>query len=298
MVMRLLLSFLLLTLAVVAKEPSTYRSDYAELKKKVSADKMEKHLAEWREREPGNPDAYVLSANWYFEQAMSAVNVTTKPPEGKDFEIRDKAGNVAGSVSFGSAAGANQAGDFLRAALERWPERFDIHCGLAHMMQETSQWDAEIAALRNAAAAVKEHRKDLRWCHAERVQAPTEQFVAEKFHSFALRQYERENEDGIQRMQTIAQLLVEVAPNCPEGFNDLAIVKGVAKDWAGMQELLEKAAAVAPRDDLVWLNLGDNSLRLDRKERAAAAYRHVLKITKNKEYQRAAREGLEKLNGQ
>jgi tetratricopeptide (TPR) repeat protein len=293
-IMRLLsiISFLLLAGAVVAKEPSNYQADYAALKKKVPAEKMEAHLAEWRQREPGNPDAYILSANWYFERAMNSVNITTKPPEGKDFELRDSKGKVAGSISAGSPTAANQAADFLRTALEHWPERFDIHCGLAHMMQETSQWDAEIAALRNAATAVKEHRDKLRWCHAEKIAPPVDQFVAEKLHSFAARQYERENDDGIKRMQTIAELLVEVAPNRPEGYNDLAVVKGVSEDWPGMQELLEKAVAIAPQDALVWINLGDNSIRLGRTKRAEEAYQHVLKTTKNNDYQHAARDGL------
>lgn len=293
--MRPLLALLLLVVPLVAKEPSTYQADYAALKKKVPPENMEKHLADWREREPQNPDAYILTANWYFEQAMKAVDVTTKAPDGKDFALTDKDGKVAGSLSFGSAAGANQAAGFLRDALERWPERFDIHCGIAHMMQETEQWEAEIAALQKAAAAVREQGEKLRWCHAEKIAPPLDKFVAEKFHSFAVRQYERENEDGIKRMEIIAGLLVELAPKRAEGYNDLAIVKGVAKDWAGMQERLEKAAAVAPEDALVWLNLGDNSVRLGQTARAREAYGRALKTTKNKDYQRAAREGLAKL---
>ena len=293
--MRRLLCLLVFAATAVAKDPSTYSADYAGLKKKVSPEKMEDYLAEWRKREPGNPDSYILSANWYFEQAMNVVSITTKPPEGKDFGLRDQKGNVAGSISSGSAAGANQAAEFLRAALERWPERFDIHCGVAHMMQETSQWDAEIAALRNAAAAVKSSGEKLRWCHADKIAPPLDEFVASKFHSFALRQYEREDEDGMKRMQAIAELLVEVAPNRPEGYNDLAAVKGTSQDWAGMQALLEKAVAVAPQDGLVWLNLGDNSVRLGRTDRAREAYRHVLKITKDKDSRRAAQDALREL---
>ena len=279
----------------VAKEPSTYSADYTRLKKKVAAEKMEDYLEEWRKREPGNPDSYILSANWYFEQTMNVISLTTKPPAGKDFGLRDQKGNVVGSVSSGSAEGANQAAEFLRAALQRWPERFDIHCGVAHMMQETSQWDAEMDALRNAAAAVKASGGKLRWCHADQIAPPLDEFVASKFHSFALRQYERENEDGMKRMQAIAELLVEVAPNRPEGYNDLAAVKGTSEDWAGMQALLEKAVAVAPRDGLVWLNLGDNSVRLGRTDRAREAYRHVLKITKDKDSRRAAQDALREL---
>jgi tetratricopeptide (TPR) repeat protein len=124
-----------------------------------------------------------------------------------------------------------------------------------------------------------------------------DQFVAQTFHDFAQRQYELETKDGIQRMQTIAELLVEIAPKRPQGYNDLAAVKVTTEDWAGVQELLEKAVAIAPQDEIVWLNLGDNSIRLGRIAKAGEAYRHVLKTTKNKDYRRAAREGLEKLKG-
>ncbi len=292
-------ALLVLLLSVLACAGSDYQEDYRKLKEKVPKDEMERHLAAWRAREPENPDAWILSANWFFEQAVSGVNITTKPPEGKDFALIDKEGKVAGSLSIAGAPSrqkANEAAAFLREALKRWPERFDIHCGLAHMMQETEQWEAQLGVLREAAAAVRQHGDQLRWCHAEAIPPPVDAFVAQKLHSYALRQYELETAEGVQRMETIAQLMIETAPRQPQGYNDLAIVRGVAKDWAAMQELLEKAAAIAPKDALVWMNLADNSLRLGRRTRAKEAYRQVLKTATNDEWKRDAKAALQKLH--
>src|SRR5688572_12413860 len=56
-------------LAAATLHASDYVKDYADLKGKVGEGSMEKHLSDWRKREPDNPDALILSANWELEQA-------------------------------------------------------------------------------------------------------------------------------------------------------------------------------------------------------------------------------------
>jgi hypothetical protein len=52
--------------AAQAPEPHAgdYKKDYAELKARVTKEKMDEYLAAWRTREPENPDAWILSSNW------------------------------------------------------------------------------------------------------------------------------------------------------------------------------------------------------------------------------------------
>ena len=40
-----------------------YKKDFADLKAKVAKEKMDAHLADWRAREPENPDAWIHSSN-------------------------------------------------------------------------------------------------------------------------------------------------------------------------------------------------------------------------------------------
>jgi len=54
----------------------------------------------------------------------------------------------------------------------------------------------------------------------------------------------------------------------------------------------EKAAAVAPDDTLVWMNLGDNFVRLKDKPGARQAYQHVLDLNPPEELRATARKKL------
>ncbi len=283
----------------LSADAGDYTGDFQRLKKSVPPEKMEQHLAEWRKREPTNPDAFILSANWFFEQASSGLNISAKSAAPGDLVIADpKSRQAVGSIAMAQSfdpVKTNQAADFLRQALQRWPQRFDLHCGLAHMMQESKQWEPELAALRAAASAVKEYGTNLRWCHGEAIPPPVASFVVLKFHSFALHQYEQETPATDAHFGEIARLMVEAAPGQAESYNDLAISFGLTKDYAHMQEALEQGVKIAPKDWLVWLNLGDNSLRLGLIPRARECFGAVLKGKADEASKEAARKALQNL---
>jgi tetratricopeptide (TPR) repeat protein len=269
---------------------SDYQADYAALKAKVGKDHLEQHLADWRKREPESPDAWILSANWALEQADGVAIRSTKGtalPQGNyKLEMRnDKivvigadgkpAGNI---VPDPSQAGIVKAAWYISEGLKKWPYRADMHCGLATVYARGEFWPEHVAALRGLVAAARRQPGKLRWCHNEPLDQSEPEFLADKLHSFAIQQFELENKAADLRFFEIAQITVRACPNSPKGYNDLAVYHGLSKNWKAAQPVLEKAAQVAPDDALVWMNLGDNSVRLHRDDMARTAYQHVLDL--------------------
>jgi tetratricopeptide (TPR) repeat protein len=297
--MKALLLWICAAVSVFAADD--YRAAYAKLKEQVPDDKMEALLEHWREADPDNPDAWILSANWFFEKAQSEnVSVTTKTAQKGDFVVTDpKTGKAVGSISSEVAFDPKRisaATGFLRAALERWPHRVDIRCGLAHMLETTHAWDEEFEVLRALAEAPGKYPGRLRWCYDEPLDAPESDFIAEKLHSYALHQFQRETPETDEHFHQVAKLIAEAFPNVAYGHNDLAVFHGLTKNWAAAQAPLETAAKVAPKDALVWSNLGDNCARLGDFKRAREAYGKVIELDADPELTAHAKEELAKLD--
>jgi hypothetical protein len=287
--------------AATAFAGGDYRAAYTKLKQEVPADKMEAHLKQWRETEPDNPDAWILSANWFFEKAQSEGIVISAKPAGKeDFVVSDpKTGKAVGSISSSPTYDPKRtsaATGFLRSALERWPHRVDIHCGLTHMLETTGAWKEQLEALRGLVEATRKYAGKLRWCHDEPLEEAEGSFVAGKLHSYALHQFHRETPEGDAHFHKLATLLAEAFPNEALGHNDLAVFYGLSRNWKAAQKPLEAAARVAPDDALVWSNLGDNCIRLGDQKRARAAFEKVIELNSDPKLTAHAKTELEKLN--
>ena len=201
-----------------------YKKDFADLKAKVAKEKMDAHLADWRAREPENPDAWIHSSNWTLEQAdgveMRGKNGKILPEgdyktemQGDRIFIIGKDGKPVGEmVSAVNPEGVRRAAGFLGEALKKWPHRADIHCGLATICQRDGFWKEHVEALRGFSKSSREQAGKLRWCHDEALAQAEDEFVAGQLHSFAMRQYERENPEGDRLLLEIGKLLVETCP--------------------------------------------------------------------------------------
>jgi len=222
-------------------------------------------------------------------------------PQG-NYELVEKDGKIiivqngkqVGEVGPGgyNSDAVRRAGGYLVEALKKWPHRVDIHCGLATIYARGDLWKEHVAALESFGIAAREQAGKLRWCHNEELGAPEEQFVADKFHSFALRQFEQETKEGDARLFAIAKIAIAACPKSAKGYNDAAIYHGLTKNWKAAQPMLEKAAAIAPDDTLVWMNLADNFVRLKDKAGARKAYQHVLDLNPPAEMRATARKKL------
>jgi len=124
-----------------------YATRFAELKKQKDAGaQIDALLDEWRAKQPDSPEAWITSANYYFNLSVGP-NISTKPPEKGDFTLSDKKnGKATGSISFkpNVVKTSRRAADLLEEAVRKFPDRLDIWCGLSWTYQESGDFDNEL----------------------------------------------------------------------------------------------------------------------------------------------------------
>src|SRR5437870_2822295 len=81
------------------KSATAYSARYDQLIDQHAEAQIEPLLTEWREKAPNDPDAWITSANYYFNQRQ--VMLSAKKAGPGDFKLTDKkTGKEAGSISF------------------------------------------------------------------------------------------------------------------------------------------------------------------------------------------------------
>ena len=139
-----------------------YARRYRQLLDQHAEAQIEPLLTEWREKAPDDPDAWITSANYYFNERQT--NISTKKPDPGDITLTDKKGKLTGSISFEQVEGnMKRAVDLLQEATTKFPDHLDIWCGLAFMYQESGDFDNELATLKKMVAYTREHPAQLKW---------------------------------------------------------------------------------------------------------------------------------------
>ena len=156
-----------------------YARRYRQLLDQHADGQIEPLLTEWREKAPDDPDAWITSANYYFNQRQT--NISTKKPGPGDITLTDKKGKLAGSISFEQTnENMKRAVDLLQEATTKFPDHLDIWCGLAFMYQESGDFDNELATLKKMVAYAREHPTQLKWLKGEPLSEPADKFVPEQ----------------------------------------------------------------------------------------------------------------------
>src|SRR5437667_4969504 len=149
-----------------------YATRFKELREQKADAQIELLLSGWREKKPNDPDAWITSANYYFNQRQ--VIISTKKPGAGDFSLSDtKTGKQAGSISFDQDKTAvKRAADILQEATTKFPGRLDIWCGLAFIQQESGNFDAELSTLKKMVGYARDHSAQLKWLKGEKLPEP------------------------------------------------------------------------------------------------------------------------------
>ena len=271
-----------------------YAARYDQLKDQHAEAQIEPLLTEWREKAPDDPDAWITSANYYFNQRPT--NISTKKPGPGDITLTDKKGKLAGSISFEQdKSNMTRAADLLQEATTKFPDRFDIWCGLAFIYQETGDFDNELATLKKMVAYAREHPAQLKW-EGEPLKEPADKFVPEKLHEYGLYYEKKENAEDDKRWFQISTLATQQYPNHAEGFNDAAGYYADLGEWQKARESLEKARQIDPKSVGALINLGNVSVKMKDFTSARKYFEEALKLDPNGEYAQEAKEALRKLN--
>ena len=270
-----------------------YVHRYRQLLDQHAEGQIEPPLTEWREKAPDDPDAWITSANYYFNQRQT--NISTKKPGPGDITLTDKKGKLAGSISFEQdKANVKRAADLLQEATTKFPDRLGIWCGLAFIYQESGDFDNELATLKKMVAYTREHPAQLMW-EGEPLKEPADKFIPEKLHEYGLYYEKKENEEDDKRWFQIATLATEQYPNHPQGFKDAAGYWADIGEWQKARESFEKAHQLDPKSAQALIALGQVSIEMKDFANARKYYEEALKLEPNGQYAREAKEALRKL---
>jgi tetratricopeptide (TPR) repeat protein len=273
-----------------------YATRYNTLKEQHTDAQIEPLLTEWRAKKPDDPDAWITSANYYFNKGHQLMISTTKPKKG-DFGLTNaKTGKAAGSISFEpDQAMTKRAAELLQEATAKFPNRLDIWCGLAFIYQESGNFDSELSTLKSMVAHAHDHPAQLQWLKGEQLTEPPDKFIVEKLHSYGLYYHKKENPEDDKRFLEIARFAAEQFPNHPSAFNDVAGFYSATGDWKKAREWLEKANHVDPKDTVVLVNLGIVCAKIGDLPSARKWYQQAIDLDPSGEYAGEAKEALAKL---
>src|SRR5436305_14252698 len=232
-----------------------YAHRYRQLLDQHAEGQIEPLLTEWREKAPDDPDAWITSANYYFNERQT--NISTKKPGPGDITLTDKKGKLAGSISFEQVQGSKKrAVDLLQEATAKFPDHLDIWCGLAFFYQESGDFENELSTLKKMVAYAREHPAQLKWLKGEPLGEPADKFVPDKLHEYGLYYEEKENAEDDKRWFQIATLATQQYPNDLQGFKDAAGYWADTGEWQKARESFEKAHQLDPKSAVALIALG------------------------------------------
>lgn len=277
-------------------------ADYAARFKQLQEQKadgaqVDSLLDEWRAKNPNDPDAWITSANYYFNQSVGPA-ISTKPAEKGDYGLTDKkTGKKAGSISFkpNVAKTSRSATALLDEATTKFPDRLDIWCGLAFIYQESGDFDNELATLKKMIVYTHAHPTGLKWLKGEPIEEPEDQYVPEKLHDYGLYYEKKENPEDDKRWFALSSLATQEYPNHAEAFDDSAGYYADLGDWKKAREMFEKAHQLDPKSIGVLINLGNVGMEAKDFVSARKYYEEALKADPNGPFADEAKQALAKL---
>jgi tetratricopeptide (TPR) repeat protein len=271
-----------------------YAHRYRQLVDQHAEAQIEPLLTEWREKAPDDPDAWITSANYYFNQRQMRLEL--KEPSPGDITVTDNRTGKVGTISHEEdKPGMKRAVELLQEATTKFPDHLDIWCGLAFMYQESGDFDNELGTLKKMVGYAREHAAGLKWLKGEPLGKPADKFVPDKLHEYGLYYEKKENAEDDKRWYQIATLATEQYPNEPQGFKDAAGYWADIGEWQKARESFEKAHQLDPKSAFTLVGLGQISAEMKDLASARKYYEDALKLEPNGQYAQTAKEALRKL---
>ena len=271
-----------------------YAHRYRQLVDQHEEAQIEPLLTEWREKAPDDPDAWITSANYYFNQRQMRIEMRSPSPG--DITITDKRTGKVGTIRHEvDKPGMKRAVELLQEATTKFPDHLDIWCGLAFMYQESGDFDNELATLKKMVAYAREHPRQLKWLKGAPLGEPADKFVPDKLHEYGLYYEKKENAEDDKRWFQISTLATDQYPNDPQGFKDAAGYWADIGQWKKARESFEKAHQLEPKSAQPLIALGQISVEMKDFASARKYYEEALKLEPNGHYSKTAKEALGKL---
>ena len=250
-------------------------------------------LTEWREKAPDDPDAWIASANYYFNQRQMRIEM--KEPRPGDITVTDPRTGKVEHFHEEDKPGMKRAVELLQEATTKFPDHLDIWCGLAFMYQENGDFDNELSTLKKMVGYAREHATQLKWLKGAPLSEPADKFVPDKLTDYGLYYEQKENAEDDKRWFQISTLATDQYPNEPQGFKDAAGYWADIGEWQKARESFEKAHQLDPKSVVALIGLGQISAEMKDFVSARKYYEEALKLEPNGQYAQTAKESLQKL---
>jgi tetratricopeptide (TPR) repeat protein len=271
-----------------------YARRYRQLLDQHAEAQIEPLLTEWREKAPDDPDAWITSANYYFNQRQMRIEMRSPSPG--DITMTDKRTGKVGTITQEvDKPGMERAVELLEDATTKFPDHLDIWCGLAFMYQESGNFDGELSTLKKMVAYARDHPAQLKWLKGAPLSEPADKFVPDKLHEYGLYYEKKENAEDDKRWFQISTLTTDQYPNDPQGFKDAAGYWADIGEWQKARESFEKAHKLDPKSVGTLFGLGQISVEMKDVASARKYYQEALKLEPNGPYAQEAKKRLQNL---
>jgi tetratricopeptide (TPR) repeat protein len=271
-----------------------YARRYRQLLDQHAEAQIEPLLTEWREKAPDDPDAWITSANYYFNQRQMRIEMRSPSPG--DITMTDKRTGKVGTITQEvDKPGMERAVELLEEATTKFPDHLDIWCGLAFMYQESGNFDSELSTLKKMVAYARDHPAQLKWLKGAPLSEPADKFVPDKLHEYGLYYEKKENAEDDKRWFQISTLTTDQYPNDPQGFKDAAGYWADIGEWQKARESFEKAHKLDPKSVGTLFGLGQISVEMKDVASARKYYQEALKLEPNGPYAQEAKKRLQNL---
>lgn len=252
-------------------------------------------LKEWSEKEPQNPDPYVLAANAYLK-ISSQVNIsrdTTKP----GFPVVDpKTNQAVGTISEDqNIAHIKKAGTILAAATAKFPHRLDIYVGRMSIAEWAEDTPALLAAGLDMIKAAQAYPGKMKWIDDAPLPEPLPEKIVHELQGRIKDLFAKEVDEADAAAYKLATEALRVAPDNMRLLNDAAIYHCYKKEWQKAREFLVRAEKADPKDLFVKLNLAKTDQGLGRPEAARRKWEEVIKLAPDSDEAKDARTEISKL---
>src|SRR6266496_1509441 len=271
-----------------------YARRYRQLLDQHAEAQIEPLLTEWREKAPDDPDAWITSANYYFNERQMRIEM--KEPRPGDITMTDpRTGKVGIIVHEVDKPGMKRAVELLQEATTKFPDHLDIWCGLAFFYQDSGDFENELSTVKKMVAYARGHPTQLKWLKGEPLGQPADKFIPDKLHEYGSYYEQKENAEDDKRWFQISTVATDQYPNDPQGFKDAAGYWADIGEWQKARESFEKAHQLDPKSVVALIGLGQISAEMKDFVSARKYYEDALKLEPNGQYAQNAKEALRKL---
>lgn len=267
-------------------------------------DAIDAKLKDWSEKEPQNPEPYIMAANAYGYLATS-INISKIEPN-REIGIAKHDGEFAildpntqqqiGTIGEDKdVAMLKKAGVILATASAKFPQRLDIFVGRMSLAENAEDTAALLAAGLDMLKAAQSQPDKIKWIDDQPLPEPLHVKIVHELQGRIKDLFKKENDEADKAGYKLATEALRLAPDNVELLNDAAVYHCYKNEWQKAREFLVRAEKADPKDLLVKLNLAKADLNLVQPEAARRKWEEVIKLAPNSDEANDARQEISKL---